>query len=136
VRDGEHFVYRYFDAEGALLYIGLTWHFGERNQAHGWTAHWYHLAARHEIETFPDRATAEAHEQALIRRLQPPYNVKHRCLTPAPHKQYATFEIADATPAERAAINILTPQERKAALLQAARDKAASMVESEQEGTR
>jgi hypothetical protein len=51
-------------------------------------------------------------------------------------KQTPTVKIADTTPAERAAINILTPQERKAALLQAARDKAASMVESKEEGTR
>jgi hypothetical protein len=50
--------------------------------------------------------------------------------TTTKRRQTPTVKIADATPAERAAINILTPQERKAALLQAARDKAASMVES------
>jgi hypothetical protein len=57
-------------------------------------------------------------------------------MTATKRHQTPTVKIADATPAERAAINILTPQERKAALLQAARDKAASMVESTEEGTR
>lgn len=45
--------------------------------------------------------------------------------------QTPTVKIAATTPQERAAINILTPQERKDALLLAARAKAASMFESE-----
>lgn len=131
MRDGSHYVYRYFDADDTLLYVGLTWYFAQRDQAHSWTSPWYRLAVRHEVEEFPDRVTAEAHEQALIRRLQPPHNTKHRCITPAPRKKYAGIEIADTTPQERAAINILTPQERKDALIAAAIVKAERMVEEQ-----
>jgi hypothetical protein len=42
--------------------------------------------------------------------------------------QTPTVKIAVTTPQERAAINILTPQERKDALLAAARAKAARMA--------
>lgn len=48
-------------------------------------------------------------------------------ITPT-RKQTPTVKIADTTPQERAAINILTPQERKDALLLAARAKAASVI--------
>jgi hypothetical protein len=45
--------------------------------------------------------------------------------------QTPTVKVANLTPQERAAINILTPQERKDALLAAARAKAARMIERE-----
>lgn len=48
--------------------------------------------------------------------------------TDTKRKQTPTVKIADTTPQERAAINILTPQERKDALLLAARAKAASVI--------
>lgn len=47
--------------------------------------------------------------------------------------QTPTVKIANLTPQERAAINILTPQERKDALLLAARAKAASVIEEQDE---
>ena len=47
--------------------------------------------------------------------------------------QTPTVKIADTTPQERAAINILTPQERKEALLLAARTKAAQLIEASDE---
>ena len=50
----------------------------------------------------------------------------------AARKQSPAMKISDLTPQERAAILILTPQARKEALLRAARDKAASVIESEE----
>ena len=46
-------------------------------------------------------------------------------------KQTPTVKIAATTPHEQAAINILTPQERKEALLQAAINKAAQLIEED-----
>ncbi len=43
-------------------------------------------------------------------------------------KQTPTVKVGNMTPQERAAINILTPEERKIALLQSARNKAYDMV--------
>lgn len=43
--------------------------------------------------------------------------------------QQPAVRVAHLTPQERAAVNILTPEERKRALLAAAREKALGMVE-------
>lgn len=52
-------------------------------------------------------------------------------MTNAARKQSPTMKIAEMTQQERAAILILTPQERKEALLQAAINKAAQLIEED-----
>ena len=52
-------------------------------------------------------------------------------MTNAARKQSPAMKLADLTPQERAAILILTPQERKDALLQAAINKAAQLIEED-----
>jgi hypothetical protein len=67
-------VYRYYDAVGRLLYVGLTGQGHGRGHDHRRTAPWWPLVARGEFEHFTDATEALNHETALIASLAPLYN--------------------------------------------------------------
>ena len=80
-----HFVYRIFDADDRLIYIGcardvtsrLTLHTARSSQSpRSWEIR--RRMARHTVEEFPDLATARAAEAAAIRAEQPELNVLHK----------------------------------------------------------
>ena len=70
-------LYRFFDAQDVLLYVGITsvgpsrWSDHERNRE------WWSLVVRVSIEQFPDRALAMVAERAAILAEQPAYNTVH-----------------------------------------------------------
>lgn len=69
-----HSLYRFFDASGLLLYIGITnnprLRFGQHRDSKTW---WRDVAVR-EITHYSSRAELEAAEKAAIRRERPLYN--------------------------------------------------------------
>lgn len=67
-------VYRYYDAVGRLLYVGLTGQGHGRGHDHRRTAPWWPLVARGEFEHFTHATEALNHETALIASLAPLYN--------------------------------------------------------------
>jgi hypothetical protein len=67
-------VYRYYDAVGRLLYVGLTGQGHGRGHDHRRTAPWWPLVACGEFEHFTDATEALNHETALIASLAPLYN--------------------------------------------------------------
>ena len=67
-------VYRYYDAAGYLLYIGLTGQGMGRSDNHRRAAAWWPEVARGEFEHFTSAAKALRHETALITRLTPRHN--------------------------------------------------------------
>jgi hypothetical protein len=76
--DGCVFVlYRFFDGQGALLYIGLTCGFRTRMAAHRRQKDWWVHVARIELERFPDKASVVAAELAAIKHEKPRYNIVH-----------------------------------------------------------
>ncbi len=88
-------VYRLFDADDVLLYIGLTENFDLRLKGHlhptntsGRVPHWREIVAgydHHTIEEYPDRLSASAAERIAIHAERPPLNVRfNRDATPAP----------------------------------------------------
>ena len=67
-------LYRYFDADGRLLYVGIASHFPSRVEQHARYDWWEPKSASMTIEHFPDRETAHAAELVAIRDERPRYN--------------------------------------------------------------
>lgn len=72
--DGRHDLYRFFDENGLLLYVGITKDFKKRKSQHAARSQWFHRAARHTLEPHPSRAAALAAEAAAILEEQPLFN--------------------------------------------------------------
>ena len=70
-------VYKYFAANGALLYVGITSRAERRAHEHAESKDWWRLAVGCTLEHFESREQAEARERALIEIFRPPYNRQH-----------------------------------------------------------
>lgn len=73
-----HFVYRYYDADGNLLYVGCTNTPYARREGHSRDSSWFPKAVRARHTVYPDRATALARESLAIHEEKPRHNVKGR----------------------------------------------------------
>lgn len=76
-QDGPTSVYRYFDADGVLLYVGITGRGAQRNGQHAKDKEWWTFVARQEVEHLPSRAAALDLERDLVRAFSPPFNKQH-----------------------------------------------------------
>lgn len=73
-----HFVlYRYFDADENLLYIGMTKDFRIRNSAHSCRSVWFPLCAKVTIQFYDDPQILLKAEAEAIRLEKPIYNYTH-----------------------------------------------------------
>lgn len=70
-------LYRHFDKEGVLLYVGISLHAVYRLSQHRNGACWFSEIARVEVENFESRAAAEIAEIRAIKEEKPKYNGKH-----------------------------------------------------------
>lgn len=69
-------VYRHFDANGALLYVGMGWSTLARlMRGHRKQSHWFDQIARIEIERFPTREAAYKAEWDAIVKEKPRHNL-------------------------------------------------------------
>lgn len=75
-REAPHFVYRLFDREGCLLYIGVTYNPPLRMLQHSRTADWWSDVASARLLVFPDRAYALEKEREAIWQEKPAHNKK------------------------------------------------------------
>ena len=66
-------LYRHYDRDGALLYVGMSTNAIARLRSHK-DAPWSHEISRIEMESFPDGASAKAAEQRAIREENPVFN--------------------------------------------------------------
>jgi excisionase family DNA binding protein len=75
--DGERvtYVYRAFDAEGQLLYVGISGNWGRRLHQHAERHEFYPRTRRLEVEQFPTRDAALDREREIILRDQPLFNL-------------------------------------------------------------
>jgi predicted GIY-YIG superfamily endonuclease len=81
--DDPHYVYRCFDDQGRLLYIGCTYDVDQRLEEHRYikrSSFWINSVELTTAEIHPDRASALAAEAAAIRSEQPPFNVANTSL--------------------------------------------------------
>jgi predicted GIY-YIG superfamily endonuclease len=70
-----HAVYRIYDAQDRLLYVGVSADFDARFRNHKSRAAWAPDYQRHELTWYPDRWQAESAEVAAIMSENPQYNV-------------------------------------------------------------
>lgn len=56
--NSEHYVYRLFDADDQLLYVGCTHDMAMRMRYHKYRTPWFSEVARTEVETHPNRQAA------------------------------------------------------------------------------
>lgn len=73
-----HVLYRFFDAHGNLLYVGLTVNPGTRWTSHSKDKVWWVDLAMVTVQHFPDFASVRAAEIAAIRHENPRYNIAGR----------------------------------------------------------
>ncbi|NEA22625.1 GIY-YIG nuclease family protein [Actinomadura bangladeshensis] len=70
-------LYRFFDADGQLLYVGITDRAGTRWERHMSDQPWWPDVQRQMSEWYPSREQAEAAELTAIREERPLYNTMH-----------------------------------------------------------
>jgi len=71
------YLYRFFAADGRLLYVGITENPGQRWESHMRTQPWWQRVRRQVSEWYPTREAAEAAELIAIRHEQPLFNKMH-----------------------------------------------------------
>lgn len=67
-------IYRLFDTDDVLLYVGVTGSLRERLGNHSRTQRWWPEVARKAVEWYPTRTEAEDAEKRAIREERPLYN--------------------------------------------------------------
>ena len=70
-------LYRHFDAEGKLLYVGISLNAVARLYQHSLGARWFRSIARIEVEWHPCRRSAIAAEIGAIQAERPLHNTTH-----------------------------------------------------------
>lgn len=70
-------LYRWWDAQGNLLYIGKSMNVFGRIEQHRRNSRFFEEAATMTMERFPDALALGEAEVAAIRSEHPPYNVAH-----------------------------------------------------------
>ena len=73
--DGPTSLYRHFDADAVLLYVGISLSAVGRLSDHRHTSAWFPQIARVTVEQFPDRASAYEAETAAINNENPLFNI-------------------------------------------------------------
>jgi hypothetical protein len=73
----EHALYRYFDADGNLLYVGISLSAVARAVQHKAASEWYSKAVRMDIQRFESRDQLRFAEVAAIRKERPKFNSRH-----------------------------------------------------------
>lgn len=71
MKDQRTALYRLYDANDVLLYIGITWSPNWRMKGHLLDKEWMHLVARRTVEWYPDRPSALAAEAAATAAEKP-----------------------------------------------------------------
>lgn len=70
-------LYRYFDSQGQLLYVGITRDNSKRQSQHNRDSFWFGEVASAKFEWFESRTQAHAAEKKAIQSEKPLYNKQH-----------------------------------------------------------
>lgn len=88
-------LYRFFDVDGKLLYIGITDNYPLRLIHHGKDKPWWDEVKKFAAERLPTRQDAEEAEKLAIRSELPKYNKAH---APAKHAEMGGPETPELDP--------------------------------------
>ena len=77
-------LYRHFDKDGELLYIGISISALLRLSQHKNESHWFDHIVRVDIERFDSRISVLGAEKEAIKNEKPKYNSKHNLYHPKP----------------------------------------------------
>jgi predicted GIY-YIG superfamily endonuclease len=70
-------IYRYYDRDGKLIYVGITGAGMIRQTQHNRMADWWRFVSTQEVEHVDTRQDALRRERELIRLHRPPFNKEH-----------------------------------------------------------
>jgi predicted GIY-YIG superfamily endonuclease len=79
-----HVLYRFFDGDGGLLYVGITNNLWHRVGSHSELQLWWSQVATATVEHYPDRRSLSDAERVAIKTEHPRHNkayVEKRCTT-------------------------------------------------------
>lgn len=75
--DSTHVLYRFYNATGQLLYVGITMNPPQRFKSHGGGKEWWSQVAGITVESYNSRADLEGAERRAIQVERPLYNIVH-----------------------------------------------------------
>lgn len=94
-------VYRYYDKNSILIYVGITSAATGRQRQHNMDKEWWKYVHHQSVEHFPDRAHAHKREVELINKFRPPFNKQHNPDHAGAHRLYLEWQnIAPSSTAE------------------------------------
>jgi hypothetical protein len=101
LNNGPHHLYRHFDANGKLLYVGISLSAIIRLAQHKSCSVWFDKIARVEIEFLPTRTAAVSAERLAIQNEKPKHNVFGMPdMKPKPPRAPSTFTLDKINPDE------------------------------------
>jgi predicted GIY-YIG superfamily endonuclease len=103
-------LYRHYDSDGVLLYIGISLSFMVRLASHRHHKHWFNAIAMTKYENFATRREAAKAEKLAIKSEKPLHNIAHNNMPVRPRKKdfyiapdegsYFTLELPFKVPRE------------------------------------
>ena len=70
-------LYRHYNGDGELLYVGISYNVMARLKNHRETARWFDEIRRIEVQVYHSRFDAELAEKQMIKELRPRWNIVH-----------------------------------------------------------
>lgn len=112
---GRTALYRLFDADGALLYIGITISPQDRMKEHSWRKPWWPEVQRSTVEWHDTWHAAAEAEQAAISAEEPKYNVSSQlAAVPSGSREVPQTALDAARAAYVASVNATNPLSARA----------------------
>lgn len=87
-------LYRHFNSEGVLLYVGISLNAVNRTKQHGKVSKWYEEISTITIQHYPNRKEAIEAEGIAVKSEGPLYNIQLRP-KPEKHRKYRASKATD-----------------------------------------
>lgn len=114
------YLYKHFDSDGNLLYVGISFSVAERISQHKKGSNWFADSGYVTILKFPSRSLAEQAERIAIRTENPLHNVIHKVTQRSRRKKWKWTGLGDGSKYEPF-YKALAELDEKLARLQATR---------------